>query len=315
MSVFTKVGRDELVELLGQYDAGELRDYEGISDGIENTNYFVTTDRREMVLTLFESHSMDEMGFFLDLMAHVSEHDIPSAHPVADRNGHYLRQFKDKPTALVERLAGTSLDHPTDRQCTTLGAIIARLHIAGSDFTGTRSNGRGHEWRMATAQKLYDQLPADDADRLRAEVAYQQANRFTQLPGGVIHADLFRDNVLWNGEQLTGIIDFYYACNDAYLYDLAVAANDWCVEASGAFVESRFEALIGAYHAVRPLTAQEQSCWAPVVRAAALRFWLSRLHDWHFPRPGEITHRKDPNVFRRIMLQRQQHATPLQLNG
>jgi homoserine kinase type II len=311
MSVFTTVTRDELVGLLEHFDVGQLSDFEGISDGIENTNYFVTTDRRELVLTLFETHGQDEMGFFLDLMAHVSEHHIPSAHPVADRDGHYLRLFKDKPAALVERLAGTSLDHPTDRQCAILGAIIARLHLATADFTGTRSNGRGHDWRMATALILFDHLPPLDAEHLHMEVSYQQANRFTHLPAGVIHADLFRDNVLWNGEQLTGIIDFYYACNDAYLYDLAVAANDWCVEASGAFVASRFEALIGAYHAVRPITAQEQACWPAVVRAAALRFWLSRLHDWHFPRPGEITHRKDPNVFRRIMLQRQQHAAPL----
>jgi homoserine kinase type II len=315
MSVFTRVGRDELVELLGYFDVGVLRDYEGISDGIENTNYFVTTDRREMVLTLFETHGMDEMCFFLDLMAHIAEHDIPSAHPVADRDGHYLRLFKEKPTALVERLPGTSLDHPTDQQCAILGAMIARLHLAGSDFTGTRSNSRGHEWRMATAQKLFGELSDEDSLQLRIEVDYQQSHRFDNLPGGVIHADLFRDNVLWNGDELTGIIDFYYACNDVFLYDLAVAANDWCVEASGAFVESRYEALISAYHAVRPITAQEQSCWAPVVRAAALRFWLSRLHDWHFPRPGEITHRKDPNVFRRIMLQRQQHATPLKLNA
>jgi homoserine kinase type II len=315
MSVFTAVTRDELVGLLEHYDAGQLHDYEGISDGIENTNYFVTTDRRDLVLTLFETHDLDEMGFFLDLMAHVSEHAIPGAHPVADRTGHYLRRFKDRPAALVERLAGTSLDHPTDGQCATLGTIIARLHLATADFRGTRGNGRGHDWRMATARKLFDHIPPEDAEHLHQEVAFQQANRCTELPAGVIHADLFRDNVLWNGEQLTGIIDFYYACNDACLYDLAVAANDWCVEASGAFVESRYEALVGAYHAVRPITAREQSCWPVMVRAAALRFWLSRLYDWHFPRPGEITHRKDPNVFRRIMLQRQQHAAPLRLHA
>jgi homoserine kinase type II len=315
MSVFTTVARDDLVALLEHFDVGQLRDFEGISDGIENTNYFVTTDRRELVLTLFETHTLDEMDFFLDLMAHVAEHHIPSAHPVADRDGHYLRLFRDRPTALVERLAGTSLDHPTDRQCATLGAVIARLHLAGASFDGRRANGRGHDWRMTTADKLFDHLPPEDAARLHEEVAYQQANRFDQLPGGVIHADLFRDNVLWRGDELTGIIDFYYACNDAFLYDLAVAANDWCVEASGAFVATRFNALLGAYHAVRPLTGQEQASWAPVVRAAALRFWLSRLYDWHFPRPGEITHRKDPDVFRRIMLQRQQHARPLRLHA
>jgi homoserine kinase type II len=314
MFVYTKVERDELVALLRQYDAGELLGYEGISDGIENTNYFVTTVQREMVLTLFETHDFEEMGFFLDLMAHVAEHDIPSAHPVADRDGHYLRMFKDKPAALVERLDGTSLDHPTDAQCATLGTTMAKMHLAVQSFSGTRTNGRGHAWRMATAQKLLAILPEQDAQALRTEMAFQQANTFDQLPSGVIHADLFRDNVLWSGNELTGIIDFYYACNDALLYDLAVAANDWCVEADGAFVDSRFKALLSSYHALRPITEEEADAWPAVVRAAALRFWLSRLHDWHFPRPGEITHRKDPGAFRRIMLQRQQIRTPLSLH-
>ncbi|MDH3979066.1 MAG: homoserine kinase [Gammaproteobacteria bacterium] len=315
MSVFTKVERDELVALLRHYDTGELLDYEGISDGIENTNYFVTTVQREMVLTLFETHSFDEMGYFLDLMAHVAEHGIPSAHPVADRDGHYLRMFKDKPTALVDRLEGTSLDHPTDAQCATLGSTMAKLHLAARSFSDTRSNGRGHDWRMATAEKLLAKLPDQDAQTLRTEMAFQQSNRFDQLPGGVIHADLFRDNVLWSGNDLTGIIDFYYACDDAFLYDLAVAANDWCVEADGAFVDSRFKALLASYHAVRPITQQEANAWPAVVRAAALRFWLSRLYDWHFPRPGEITHRKDPNVFRRIIMQRQKIQAPLTLDS
>lgn len=311
MSVFTPVGREQLVAFLRHYTVGDLLVHEGISDGIENTNYFVTTDRQEMVLTLFETHSFEEMGYFLDLMAHMSEHGVPSAHPVADNNGQYLRELNKRPAALVEKLAGTSLDHPTSNQCSTLGATLARMHSAGSSFTGRRANGRGHDWRMATANKLLEKLSPPQAQRLRIEIDYQQANRFDELPGGVIHADLFRDNALWSGDTLTGIIDFYYACDGAWLYDIAVAANDWCVEADGAFVASRFNALIGAYHDVRTLTDDEKAAWPVVVRAAALRFWLSRLHDWHFPRPGEITHRKDPDVFDRIMHMRQAHAGAL----
>ncbi len=314
MSVFTTVEQHELVEFLQHYAAGELLDHEGISDGIENTNYFVTTTDKQMVLTLFETHSFEEMGFFLNLMAHLSEHSIPSAHPVRDRQQNYLRMFKNKPAALVERLDGASLDHPVDRQCTVLGTTLAQLHIAGSSFTETRANGRGHEWRMATAKKLYDHLDKADADLLRTEADFQEANRFDTLPGGIIHADLFRDNALWEGNTLKGIIDFYYACNDAYLYDLAVAANDWCVEADGTFVRSRYQALFSAYHAVRPITPQEAAAWPVVVRAAALRFWLSRLHDWHFPRDGEIIHRKDPDVFRRILQQRQQQDCDLPID-
>lgn len=311
MSVFTTVERDELIVFLQNYSAGELRDYEGISDGIENTNYFVTTDKLQLVLTLFETHTFEEMGYFLDLMAHLSAHAIPSAAPLQDNEQHYLRMFKGKPSALVARLPGTSLDHPTDEQCAILGRAMAQLHLAGRDFTEQRDNGRGHAWRMATASKIATKLPADEAGLLAREVIYQQANRFDALPGGVIHADLFRDNVLWSGDTLTGIIDFYYACTDAWLYDLAVAANDWCVEADGGFVNSRLEALVNAYHAERAITAAELAAWPTVVRAAALRFWLSRLHDWHFPREGEITHRKDPADFGRILRQRAEHPHDL----
>lgn len=304
MSVFTTVERDQLVAFLEHYDAGVLIDYEGISDGIENTNYFVTTDQRRMVLTLFETHTFDEMGYFLNLMAHLAEHGIPSAHPVADKSGAYLRTLNDKPTALVDRLNGTSLDHPVETQCSLLGNTLARMHLAGQDFSGHRNNGRGHAWRMASAKKLSGHVDVADADILAEECAYQEANLFHDLPGGVIHADLFRDNALWQGHELTGVIDFYYACDGAFLYDLAVAANDWCVEADGAFVQTRLDALVGAYHVMRPITPAEADAWPVVIRAAALRFWLSRLTDWHFPRPGEITHKKDPDTFRRILLQR-----------
>lgn len=314
MSVFTTVGHDQLVDFLRHYDAGKLVDQEGISDGIENTNYFVTTSTHRLVLTLFETHTFDEMGYFLDLMAHLAEHAIPSAHPLADRDGNYLRVLNDKPAALVQRLDGTSLDHPVEQQCAILGATLAKMHLAGKDFSEKRGNGRGHDWRMATGEKLLGILPESDADMLRAEMQYQKENRFTHLPGGVIHADLFRDNVLWNGNTLTGIIDFYYACDGAWLYDLAVAANDWCIEANGSFVMSRLTALAQAYHAVRPFSDGELAAWPAVVRAGALRFWLSRLHDWHFPRPGEITHRKDPEAFRRILAKRQSYCDALPVN-
>lgn len=311
MSVFTTVERGQLVAFLEHYAVGTLIDYEGISDGIENTNYFVTTDQHRMVLTLFETHTFDGMGYFLDLMAHLAEHGIPSAHPLADTRGNYLRLLNDKPAALVNRLDGTSLDHPVENQCNLLGNTLARMHLAGQSFGKHRANGRGHTWRMASAKKLSTHINSADAKFLMEECAYQETNLFHGLPGGVIHADLFRDNALWQGNKLTGIIDFYYACDGAFLYDLAVAANDWCVEADGSFVPTRLAALVGAYHAMRPITAEEKAAWPVVARAAALRFWLSRLTDWHFPRAGEITHKKDPDIFRRIVLQRAHNVDSL----
>ena len=313
MSVFTTVEQDELVKFLRHYQAGTLVAFEGISDGIENTNYFVTTDRQRMVLTLFETHTHDEMGYFLNLMAHLAEHAIPSAHPVLDTDGQYLRTLNGKPAALVARLEGKSIDRPTTEQCALLGAILARLHLAGSEFSERRDNGRGHDWRVTTAAKLNTHIDPDAAAMLRAEVQYQDAHRFDTLPGGVIHADLFRDNVLWDDGTLSGIIDFYYACDDAWLYDVAVAVNDWCVTDVGELDPQRLDVLISAYHDVRPITAAEAAVWPAILRAAALRFWLSRLHDWHFPRPGEIVHRKDPAVFERILRQRIEYSKPLVL--
>lgn len=315
MSVFTTVEQDELVGFLRHYDVGELVAHEGISDGIVNTNYFVTTDRQRMVLTLFETHTHDEMGYFLNLMAHLAEHEIPSAHPVPDSDGRYLRTLNCKPAVLVARLDGKSLEHPTIEQCAMLGATLARLHIAGSDFPGHRDNDRGHDWRMHTAVKLAAHLDPDAAAMLRAEACYQDAHRFSDLPRGVIHADLFRDNVLWHAGELSGIIDFYYACNDSWLYDIAVAVNDWCVTGDGSLDTQRVEALTGAYHDVRKITKAEATAWPTVLRAAALRFWLSRLHDRLFPRPGESVLRKDPTVFEHILQQRIANGEPLLLQS
>jgi len=314
MSVYTTVERDELVDFLRLYDVGELVGFEGISDGIENTNYFVTTGRQRMVLTLFETHTSGEMVFFLDLMAHLAEHGIPSAHPVADRQGVYLQTLKGKPAALVARLEGKSIDRPSEDQCGTLGEVLAKLHLAGASFTGKRENGRGPGWRAATAGKLYPCIDPGDASVLESEIGFQQQHPLTALPGGIVHADLFKDNTLWEDGHLNGIIDFYYACNDAYLYDIAIAVNDWCSDETGGLDSRRLHALTAAYNGVRAFGADESVAWPVALRAAALRFWISRLYDWHFPRPGAITHQKDPAVFRRIMLQRIEHKSDLLLN-
>ena len=311
MSVFTTVGHEQLDAFLRHYSAGSLSSFEGIREGIVNTNYFVSTDQEQMVLTLFETHSFEEIGYFLELMAHLAEHGIPGAVPVADNNRQYLRVLNNKPAALVARLDGTSIDYPLDKHCSLVGATLAKLHIAGSNFDRQRENGRGHRWRMETAEKLNTYIDQADAELLHDETGFQQANRFDALPGGVIHADLFLDNVLWSGDSLTGIIDLYSACNDAWLYDIAVAANDWCVDANGGFVQSRLDALLSAYDAVRPITAGESAAWPVVVRAGALRFWLSRLYDWHFPRAGQTTHKKNPDVFRRILQQRRSDGAGL----
>lgn len=304
MSVYTAIEREELADFLRAYEVGELVAYEGIPDGIENTNYFVDTTRGRFVLTLFEWLPEADLPWFLELMAFLAEQGIPCAHPVADREGRYLRRLRGKPAALVQRLKGRSVSHPGEAHCRAIGGVLARMHVAGRGFPRRRSNDRGPRWWRETARKLDGRLAPEDRELLEAELRFQASHRTDALPRGVIHADLFRDNALFVGERLTGIIDFYYACNDVLLYDVAVTVNDWCSDAEGRLDGARTTALLAAYEAVRPLGAAEREAWPVMLRAAALRFWLSRLHDLHFPRPGEITHTKDPDVFKRILLDR-----------
>jgi len=301
MSVYTKIERPELEEFLRAYTVGTLVEYQGISAGIENTNYFVTTTGGQYVLTLFESIGFDDLPYYLDLMAFLAEHGTPSAHPLADRQGYYLRTCKNKPAALVQRLRGASITHPSLSQCRAIGSALGHLHVVGQAFAGQREHTRGPHWRRATAEQLLPLLDSAAADLLQTEIQFQSRFKRAGLPWGVIHADLFRDNALFVGDELTGIIDFYYACNSVLLYDLAVTVNDWCFHPDGFLEPDKTHAILMAYHARRPLQEQEHAVWPVMLRVAALRFWLSRLQDQLFPRPGELTKILDPDQFKRIL--------------
>lgn len=304
MSVYTTINDEELIGFLANYQAGMLENFEGIDAGIENTNYFVDTDKGRYVLTIFEQHTAKELRFFLDLTAFLAEHGIPCAHPRPAKQGDYLTELKNKPAALVDRLAGASIDEPNERQCAAVGDVLARMHLVGQDFWQQRGNERGPHWWHETGKALNGHLSESENTLLKQELEFQSAARKLDLPRGIIHADLFRDNVLFIDDRLSGMIDFYYACSDTLLYDVAVTVNDWCCNDDGSLDEERSRALLAAYAAVRPITDNERPAWPVMLRAGALRFWLSRLYDKHFPRPGEITHTKDPDVFRRILVNR-----------
>jgi len=302
MSVYTEVGRDDLVTFLNDYAVGELVSFQGIRDGIENTNYFVTTEQGEFVLTLFEQHEFDELAYFLDVMTFFYQHGIPSAHPAADKKGHYLKTLCGKPAALVMRLSGRGVNAiATILQCQEIGNVLGRMHIKGREFKNHRTTERGHVWRQQMAEKVLPLLDTDAAKLLQDELAFQAEYSGLDLPFGVTHSDLFRDNALFDGDELKGLIDFYYACDEYLLYDLAVAVNDWCVDENGLLELERYNALMAAYSSQRPLTDNEQCHWNLVLRAAALRFWLSRLQDKLFPREGELTQIKDPQFFQNIL--------------
>jgi len=303
VSVFTPVSESELSDFLQRFPVGKLKGYEGIAAGIENTNFFVTTEQGEYVLTLFEHHTHDELPFFIDLMAWMAEHNIPSAHPIADHQGGYLQTLKNKPTVLAIRLRGKSPENPSAEQCHALGVMLSRLHIAGQSYPGSRENPRGAKWRQQTGQKLLTKLDKEASALLENELLFQQQHDLTTLPQGIIHADLFRDNSLFENNHVTGLIDFYYACNDALIYDLAITVNDWCSKEGGKLDNDLLKAMLQGYQSVRPLYSDEHDNWPVVLRAAALRFWLSRLYDLHFPRAGEMTHTKNPEVFQAILKQ------------
>lgn len=308
MSVYTSINPSELSGFLEHYRVGQLVEYSGIESGIENTNYFVTTTDGQYVLTLFEQHSADELPFFLDLTAFLAEHQIPAAHPEQNKGGKYLDELKSKPAALVARLSGQSVTRANKEQCAAVGDILARMHVAAQHFPYTRANPRGPGWWATTANALYQKISPDDTALLKDELGFQASYRNNKLPRGIVHADLFRDNILFDKNRLTGLIDFYYACTDILLFDVAITVNDWCNNKYGGLDPLLLEMLLSAYQQVRPFDNEELVAWPVMLRAAALRFWLSRLHDLHFPRPGEMTHTKNPNAFRRILSNRREKS-------
>jgi homoserine kinase type II len=220
---------------------------------------------------------------------------------VASRRNQFLGELNGKPACIATRLNGKSVTAPGVAQCAAIGAMLGQMHNAGQSFSQVMPNPRGAAWRAATAPQVRPYLDADRAGLLDDEVALHAQDRFATLPQGVIHADLFRDNVLLEGDRVGGLIDFYFACSDALLYDVAITVNDWCMNADGLLDEVRAQAFLRAYHAVRPLTDAERAAWLPMLRLAALRFWISRLYDLHLPRDGELINAHDPGHFERVL--------------
>ncbi|PHV12742.1 homoserine kinase [Chitinimonas sp. BJB300] len=301
MSVFTTVSTPELASWLKRYALGELVELKGIAAGTTNTNYAVTTTQGQYVLTLFEALQTHELPFYVNLMAHLAHHGVACAAPIANQRDEMIDTICGRPTVLVGWLPGEPVEQANAAQCFALGAMLAQMHRAGETYPGHMANPRGPAWWNVVAPALYPYLSDDDAAMLKAEVGQQSRARFTHLPSGVIHADLFRDNVLMHGDRIGGFIDFYYACNDILIYDLAITVNDWCAQPDGEIEPELAQALCAGYQSARPLSEAEREAWPLMLRAAALRFWVSRLWDWHKPPVGELTYRRDPMTFQHIL--------------
>ncbi len=309
MAVYTAVSDDQASALLDTLNLGAFQSLTGIQGGIENTNYFLTTDQGDYVLTLFERLSETELPYYLNLMLWLAQHGVPVPAPHPNAQGHILLSVAGKPAAIVDRLPGKPQLAPQAVHCQQMGEWLARMHLAGEGFEGFQPNLRGLPWWNETAPVVLPHLSDDQRRLLQQELAFQNhlaTSAWHQaLPRGPVHADVFRDNVMFDGEVLCGVFDFYFAGHDAWLFDLCVCLNDWCIDLdTGAWDTPRLQAFLQAYQKVRPLTAAERQGLNPMLRAAALRFWMSRLWDFHLPREASLLKPHDPTHFERVIGQR-----------
>ena len=319
MAVFTEVSPQEAAGLLSTLNLGTLQSMQGCASGIENTNYFVSTDRGDYVLTLFERLSFAQLPFYLKLMHHLAAHGIPVPAPQADSQGEILHTLKGKPAAVVTRLKGRNQLSPQAADCAQVGAMLARMHLAGADYPLQQPNLRGLPWWTETVPVVRPYLTAEQGALIESELAFQQqlaaTPAYAALPRGPIHADLFRDNVMFDGAELSGFFDFYFAGVDTFGFDIAVCLNDWCIDlASGALDVTRAQAFVSAYDSVRRLTDDEVALLPALLRGAALRFWTSRLWDFHLPRDAAMLKPHDPTHFERVLTLRRDQPWAWQRN-
>jgi homoserine kinase type II len=318
MAVFTPVALSHAQALFTTLGLGAIRTMTPTEGGIENTNYFVDADSGRWVLTVFERLHAHQLPFYLGLMHHLAERGLPVPKPCAASGGELVQQVVGKPAAVVPRLPGEHQDAPDIAHVAQVGAMLARLHEAAADLPLQQANLRGLAWWQQTVPVVLPHLAAPEAELLASELRFIEHAASTpawqSLPRGPIHADLFRDNVMFapgadGADRISGLLDFYFAGVDTWLFDIAVCLNDWCIDpATGRLDEAPALALLGAYQTERRLTPVEWRMLPTLLRAAALRFWLSRLWDWHLPRDAAVLSPKDPTHFERIL--RERRAAP-----
>ncbi len=317
MAVYTEVTKAEARALFQQLNLGELTSLKGCAGGIENTNYFASTEQggvaHDYVLTLFERLSFEQLPFYLRLMKHLAQRGIAVPEPVANARGTLVFDVKGKPAAIVDKLRGKSELAPTPAHCAQVGAMLARMHLAGRDFELNQPSLRGLDWWNETVPVVLPYLTQSQKNLITQELAYQNhvaaQSSYAALPRGPVHADLFRDNVMFDTVDdetvLSGFFDFYFAGVDTWLFDLAVCLNDWCIDLeTGAHDAQRAHSFITAYNAERPLLAAERELLPAMLRAGALRFWLSRLWDYYLPREASMLKAHDPSHFEHVLRQR-----------
>ena len=316
MSVYTDLTRPDIVSILADYDLGSYRAHQGIAAGIENSNFFVDTDAGRYVLTVFERMQPEELPYFMRLMRHLAARGLACPDVMPRRDGSLLLQTHGKQGCIISRLNGRTLTWLNDAQLYAAGRTLAALHLAGADFAERRPNPTGPAWLKSRIEAMGSDVAArygQAASALLAdELAWQGRYRASGLPGGVVHADYFCDNILFDGDAVAGVIDFYYACDDAYAMDIAIALNALAVPVSpGEEDRQRMDMFMQGYASVRALDAAEHDAMPALLRLAALRFWVSRLYDALYPREGAMTQVKDPEEYRaKLRFHRDSAASP-----
>ncbi len=320
MAVFTPVSEHDARELLKHYSIGELVSLRGITAGIENTNYFLTTTKGEYVLTIFEVLTHEQLPFYIELMYYLANKGLPIPRPQTHNGGGRITTMHDKPCSIVTRLSGGYEPYPSAKHCIQAGKTMAEIHLAAKSFDIYQPNLRGLQWWKQTIPKIMEFLNESQRklihESLQEQIELAQTDAYKNLPFGPAHCDYFRDNVLFDGTfdqpKMGGVIDFYFAGCDRWIFDVAVSINDWCiVRETGEIIPEKYNAWLSAYSAIRPFTKEEKELWPKILRAAALRFWVSRLYDYHIPRPAETLKPHDPRHFERIL--RDRHTNNLEL--
>lgn len=310
MAVYTSISHAEVQALLDEYGLGTLKSLDGIGAGIENSNFFVTTDQGRWVLTIFERLTEDQLPYYLNLMAHLASKGVACAAPVKRPKAvtpvQWQTRVANKPAAIVQCLPGNWLPAPSVAASSQVGTLLAQMHIAAQDFSILQPNQRNLAWCQEAAKRVAQHLQGESRqlldDSLAEQIAFHESGQRDQLPASAVHADLFRDNVLFHQGKLSGAIDFYFAGDDCWLYDLATTVNDWCIDDdTGQINRPRYDALMASYQTIRRMTSDEVKAWPMMLRMSALRFWISRLDDWYNPRPASQLTPKDPTHFERIL--------------
>ena len=304
MAVYTSINASDLSEWFKKFKFKDFVDFKGISSGVTNSNFLIFMHHSNYILTIFEHNSIEELPFYVDLMTYLSKENFLCPRPIENNSGQALAILKEKPALMVSFLDGTEIAIRDSKSCYSVGKYLAKLHLVTNNFPQSNKNTRGLNWMSDMYLNLKKYLSLEDQKIIELEINYHKKIDKVELPEGIIHGDLFRDNVLFLNDKVSGFIDFYYACNDRFIYDIAIAMNDWCIDEDGKINNLMYLEFIKGYQSERELTDNEQKYLNEALRLAALRFWLSRLDDFHNMKEGEITTTKDPNHFKDILIDR-----------